>query len=147
MNIRQIFIFGLLVFSVCTASEECTDSQQQDDEKSSGSCGCGATSRKASSESAETPQTENSEKPNYKYSKEANSGENVPRTIQMVPIPGGKFIMGTNEPVFGADGEQPARWVEIDGFFMDVYEVTNAEFQLFVRAENYVTEVCILAAL
>lgn len=151
MNAWQIFTLGVLVFSVCSASEQCTDPLEQDDDKPSGSCGCGATSRTASaapSDSAETsPVLENNEEsPNYKYSKEANPVKGVPRTNQMVHIPGGKFIMGTNEPVFPADGEHPARWVEIDDFFMDVYEVSNAEFQLFVLANKYVTEVGMLAA-
>lgn len=145
MNTWQIFTLGVLVFSVCSASEQCTDPQEQDDDKPPGSCGCGATSRTASaapSDSAETsPVLENNEEsPNYKYSEEANPVKGVPRTNQMVHIPGGKFIMGTNEPVFTADGEQPARWVEIDDFFMDVHEVSNAEFQLFVLANKYVTE-------
>lgn len=63
------------------------------------------------------------------------------RTHQMVLIPGGVFKMGTNNPVIPADGEDPARWVQLDDFYMDVYEVTNAEFEHFVLANDYITEV------
>lgn len=145
MKIWQILATGLLLFSVCTASEQCDDLEDKEN-KASGSCGCGATSRKTSATSADSAgaspeDVENSkESPSYKYSKEVNVDKDTPRTNQMVHIPGGKFVMGTDEPVFTADGEQPARWVEIDDFYMDVYEVSNAEFQLFVLANDYVTE-------
>ncbi|BFZ08163.1 hypothetical protein BsWGS_11202 [Bradybaena similaris] len=63
-----------------------------------------------------------------------------PRTNEMVYIPGGTFTMGTNEPVFVADGEMPARRVTLDSFYMDKYEVSNAEFERFVTVTNYKTE-------
>ena len=52
---------------------------------------------------------------------------------QMVLIKGGTFTMGTDLPVFVADGEAPARRVQVDDFFMDVHEVSNAEFNRFVE--------------
>jgi formylglycine-generating enzyme len=55
----------------------------------------------------------------------------------MVWIPGGKFLMGSEDPAF-ADA-QPLHEVEIDGFWMDEHEVTNAEFAAFVKATGYVT--------
>lgn len=54
----------------------------------------------------------------------------------MVWIPGGQFWMG-GEPQF-ADA-QPVHLVYVDGFWMDRTEVTNAEFERFVEATNYVT--------
>lgn len=54
----------------------------------------------------------------------------------MVWIPGGTFIMGSDD---GPEDEQPAHEVTIDGFWMDRYEVTNAEFAKFVAATGYVT--------
>lgn len=146
MNTWKILMTGLLLLSACAASEQCTDSEDGAP-KTGDSCGC-ATSRKSSAASVDTTESssvkvENKEEsPSYKYSEEANANQGLPRTNQMVHIPGGKFVMGTNDPVFTADGEQPARWVEIDSFYMDVYEVSNAEFQLFVLANDYVTEVC-----
>ncbi len=54
----------------------------------------------------------------------------------MVWIPGGQFMMGTNE---GKPDEGPAHPVELDGFWMDQHEVTNREFAKFVEATGYVT--------
>ncbi|XP_059161333.1 formylglycine-generating enzyme-like [Physella acuta] len=64
----------------------------------------------------------------------------LPRTNSMVYIPGGSFEMGTDDPVFLADGEMPSRQVTLDSFYLDKYEVSNAEFQRFVTSQNYITE-------
>ena len=45
----------------------------------------------------------------------------------MVVIPGGLFTMGTDLPYFVADGEAPARRVQISTFLMDKHEVSNAK--------------------
>uniref|UniRef100_A0A4W3IXZ1 Sulfatase modifying factor 1 n=1 Tax=Callorhinchus milii TaxID=7868 RepID=A0A4W3IXZ1_CALMI len=60
--------------------------------------------------------------------------------FKMVPIPGGVFTMGTDDPGVPQDGEGPARKVHVKAFHMDKYEVSNTEFQRFVRATNHVTE-------
>lgn len=53
----------------------------------------------------------------------------------MVYVPGGRFVMGdTYYPE-----ERPLREVEVEGFWMDRTEVTNAEFASFVTATGYVT--------
>ena len=59
----------------------------------------------------------------------------------MVPIPAGVFTMGTDDPQIKQDGEAPARRVAIDAFYMDAYEVSNAEFEKFVNSTGYLTEV------
>ena len=64
------------------------------------------------------------------------------RTNQMALIKGGKFTMGTNNPFLPMDGEGPARDVKVNSFYMDIYEVSNAEFELFVNSTGYTTEVC-----
>jgi formylglycine-generating enzyme required for sulfatase activity len=56
----------------------------------------------------------------------------------MVWIPGGDFTMGTDETESYAP-ERPAHRVHVNGFWMDVTEVTNAEFAKFVEATGYVT--------
>ncbi len=56
---------------------------------------------------------------------------------KMVWIPGGTFQMGTNEPQF--PDAQPLHTVTLRGFLMDEHEVTNAEFEKFVKATNYKT--------
>ena len=49
----------------------------------------------------------------------------------MVLIPAGTFQMGSEEAV---DNEQPVHTVHLDAFYMDKYEVTNAQFKAFVDA-------------
>jgi sulfatase modifying factor 1 len=56
----------------------------------------------------------------------------------MVWIPGGEFSMGTDDPESYAT-ERPAHRVRVDGFWMDATEVTNAQFQKFVKETGYVT--------
>ncbi len=54
----------------------------------------------------------------------------------MVWIPGGRFAMGSDHAY---PEERPVREVEVDGFWMDRHEVTNAQFARFVEATGYVT--------
>ncbi|MBV8382315.1 MAG: formylglycine-generating enzyme family protein [Planctomycetaceae bacterium] len=56
----------------------------------------------------------------------------------MAWIPGGEFTMGTDDPE-AAPAEHPAHRVRVDGFWMDVTEVTNAQFRRFVEASGYLT--------
>lgn len=56
----------------------------------------------------------------------------------MVWIAGGTFVMGSDaEDAWPA--EHPAHPVEVDGFWIDATEVTNAEFEAFVTATGYVS--------
>lgn len=55
-------------------------------------------------------------------------------------IPGGDYILGTNEPHFPEDMESPERNVHIDDFLIDKYEVSNQQFGRFVEATGYKTE-------
>ncbi len=65
-----------------------------------------------------------------KSAKDGNSG--------MAWIPGGEFTMGSDQE--GARrNEQPTHKVTVDGFWIDVHDVTNAEFQKFVEATGYKT--------
>lgn len=59
----------------------------------------------------------------------------------MVLIPGREFLMGTDDPGIPADGEGPQRLVYVDSFYMDIHEVSNQQFQGFVNASGYITEV------
>ena len=49
----------------------------------------------------------------------------------MVLIPAGEFQMGSND---GDEDEKPVHTVYIDAFYMDKYEVTNAQYKVFVDA-------------
>ncbi len=57
-------------------------------------------------------------------------------TNSMVWIPGGKFLMGSTN---GQGDEVPAHEVELDGFWMDKYEVTNEDYARFADATGHVT--------
>ena len=54
----------------------------------------------------------------------------------MIWIPGGSFLMGSND--FYRE-ERPVRRERVDGFWIDTHPVTNAEFRRFVDATGYVT--------
>jgi formylglycine-generating enzyme required for sulfatase activity len=57
-------------------------------------------------------------------------------TNNMVWIPPGSFYMGTTN---GAPDEMPQHLVTLNGFWMDKFEVTNDQFEKFVKATGYVT--------
>jgi len=64
----------------------------------------------------------------------------------MVWIPGGEFSMGSDDPTTSMCGgkdsmpdARPIHRVYVDGFWMDITEVTNAQFEAFVKATGYVT--------
>jgi formylglycine-generating enzyme required for sulfatase activity len=54
----------------------------------------------------------------------------------MVWIPGGTFMMGSNDHY---PEEAPAHQVTVDGFWMDQYTITNVLFSHFVEDTDYVT--------
>jgi formylglycine-generating enzyme required for sulfatase activity len=56
----------------------------------------------------------------------------------MIFIPGGEYSMGSDDPMMGADAK-PVHRVYVDAFWMDETEVTNDEFEAFVKARKYVT--------
>jgi len=87
-----------------------------------------------SAPSAFKPTIENKDKPSGK----APDG--------MVWIPGGEFSMGSNledESLCSIKGvtkdAAPIHRVYVDGYYMDKTEVTNAEFEKFVKATGYIT--------
>lgn len=59
-------------------------------------------------------------------------------TAGMKYIPGGVFTMGGDNAQASAD-EYPKHTVQVNGFWMDETEVTNAQFQKFVDATGYIT--------
>ncbi|GAB1597470.1 formylglycine-generating enzyme-like [Argonauta hians] len=95
-------------------------------------CGCSTSREKCE-------QKTNTEK-NNKYSSETNIPSSSLNTGEMTLIPAGNFLMGTNRPIFVTDGEGPEREVEIKSFYMDIHEVSNAQFEKFVDETGYVTE-------
>lgn len=66
------------------------------------------------------------------------------KSNKMINVPGGRFSMGTENPYLPQDGEGPMREAEVDEFYIDTQEVSNREFDAFVRETNYKTEVSII---
>lgn len=62
----------------------------------------------------------------------------VKSNVNMVLIPGGTFTMGGNNDQAASD-EYPNHQVTVDSFYMDMTEVTNAQFKAFVKATGYIT--------
>lgn len=59
----------------------------------------------------------------------------------MVRLPGGTFLMGTNDKEgFPADGEGPVREISIAPFNIDETTVTNRQFEAFIKATHYKTD-------
>lgn len=138
MTMFKQTLFIYLLFSFCVSlysqNEQCNSKSDEQGEKS---CGCSLS------------------RDNSKYKGDFKDGvkddidlENDPiqenvqteRTNQMVFIEGGIFPMGTNKVVFIADGEGPERSVKIKSFYLDKYEVSNREFEMFVKETKYKTE-------
>ena len=94
------------------------------------------------------------------FSSQKKSGDKFPKAIisnidnaSMVLVPEGEFIMGSsdeqvNEIAGPKDNlrhlmkthEQPQHKVYLDAFYIDKYEVTNAQFETFVEKTGYLTD-------
>ena len=61
-------------------------------------------------------------------------------TSGMVLLPGGVFVIGSDDRFAYADDGETPREVEVSPFMIDSCAVSNAEFAAFVAAANYVTE-------
>ena len=61
--------------------------------------------------------------------------------LDLVPLDGGAFVMGTDESYgYAQDGEGPAHEVELSPFSISRCAVTNADFGAFVDATGHRTE-------
>ena len=74
--------------------------------------------------------------PAYQHTSDRGGTADQSWTNGMVRIPGGTFWMGSDD---GQTDEKPVHQVTVDGFWMDKTEVTNEQFEKFVRATGYVT--------
>lgn len=103
----------------------------------SSDCGCSKTSRDERAKKYERSETL------VDVAEETESGSVLQHASdydQMSLIPGGKYFVGTNEPIFEGDHEGPEREVELEKFYLDKYEVSNSEFAKFVKKTGYKTE-------
>jgi len=65
-------------------------------------------------------------------------GDGIKGPAQMVWVPGGEYLMGSDHELAQAN-ERPAHRVKVGGFWMDRHHVDNAQFRRFVEATGYVT--------
>ena len=65
-------------------------------------------------------------------------GDGINGPKDMVWIPGGEFMMGSNSNIAKMN-EKPAHQVHVNGFWIDQTDVTNAQFAEFVKATGYVS--------
>jgi formylglycine-generating enzyme required for sulfatase activity len=58
--------------------------------------------------------------------------------MELVWVPAGSFQMGTPDSVQGRAGDEgPVHRVELDGFWMGKYEVTNGQYRQFMKDSGY----------
>lgn len=60
-------------------------------------------------------------------------------SMRMAYIPEGIYNMGSSNPNMSLKRELPQHRVKVNAFYMDIHEVTNAQFSAFVAATNYKT--------
>lgn len=63
-----------------------------------------------------------------------SSSPEEPLPEELVAIPAGPFVRGTNK---GGFDERPERTIYLDEFLIDRYEVTNAQYAAFVKATGH----------
>jgi iron(II)-dependent oxidoreductase len=60
-----------------------------------------------------------------------------PPEEEMVYVPGGSFVMGTNDRAWALDNERGAHELETPGFYLDTTPVTNRAYLEFVEVGGY----------
>jgi len=69
---------------------------------------------------------------------DVNNNIVVKDEVPMVLIPDGEFLMGNIDHwLFVPDDDKPVHTVYIDAFYMDIYEVTNAQYKKFTDATGH----------
>ena len=129
-KVRWIFaLFTISIFSIAYSYTKLIAPKEKNSRMD-----CNATPD-TSAESLFEPTIENKSKP---------STDKTPQG--MAWIPGGEFSMGSNvedESLCSIKGvtkdAAPVHRVYVDGFYMDKTEVTNDQFEAFVKATGYIT--------
>ncbi|KAL7300999.1 hypothetical protein TKK_0006272 [Trichogramma kaykai] len=129
----------LLYFCVIIAQ-----ANEQQEEKPQQDCGCGKNLNRQSGDNkldeGSCPVKSNAEDYDELDDEIVKPIHKAVLTANMAEIKAGVYHIGTDQPFFVNDGEGPRRAVDIDGFFMDKYEVSNANFEEFVKATGHKTE-------
>lgn len=133
---NKLYVYVVLFVALFRGSDQIDKLVNND-----GDCGCGNVNRKSERFDLSDFKNEFCEQLSYqdilvnkipKYFRKPDS--------QMSFIKGGNFLMGTNKPIIVADGEGPEREVHVSDFYMDIYEVSNEDFKLFVDSTGHITE-------
>lgn len=98
-------------------------------------CGCNSIKRS----SLEIVSSDNQKSNEYCSKENTYSEDEHFKYDDMVEIPDGIYSIGTNEPIFQNDREVPLQSVHVNKFLIDKYEVSNRQFQEFVKSTGYVT--------
>lgn len=117
-------------------------------EVETGQCGCDSLSRVLLSPAAGKSTQENegsTQGTGHVATKSSLPSPSISDSLrnEYIHIPEGVFTMGSDDiPSANMhDGEGPARRIQISEFYIQQYEVSNAEFAAFVDETGYVTEV------
>ena len=85
-----------------------------------------------------TPENTN---PDSRLHKQLVKANHLTSTDNMVLLSEGSFTMGTNSNIgFPNDGEGPEKKINLNRFRIDIYAVTNSDFERFTTDTNYKTE-------
>ena len=125
--------------SSCPAECDSSDSEVSGETGGHSSCGCSSLSRngeakgKAVGEDGEGSPEAQPSRPKMPSGSLRN---------EYLLIPGGDFTMGTDDAPSSTvmDGEGPARRMHVADFYLQKYEVSNAEFASFVSETGHITE-------
>jgi len=77
---------------------------------------------------------DSTDSPSLEQLDSSQASREEPVREEMVSIPAGPFIRGTDH---GGFDEQPQRTLVLDAFAIDRYEVTNSQYQQFVEATGH----------
>lgn len=100
---------------------------------------CGCTTNREKSKYFEKQTNLNDGAPNDQCHSE-NLDCIVRNDAEMVLIPAGEYQFGTDDVVIDGDKEGPKRLVKLQSFYLDKYEVSNKDFNIFTESTNYKTE-------
>ncbi|KAK6176335.1 hypothetical protein SNE40_014638 [Patella caerulea] len=142
LNIYSVFLLIFFLSRRCISSQCEKSNEENCDARKEKSCGCSISRGDVKNDDASDSPVAGSaaDDRSKKYRPETNVKNPYVRTNEMVKIPGGTFTMGSDKQIFEADGEGPGRKAKVNTFYMDKYEVSNSEFELFVNQTGYITE-------
>lgn len=131
-------ILRFFIYVACVGSAICCSCSKGNSNDGTAPSGCGSSKLVRTASPSSDMEKHQDRLPDVQKLSDVDT--RTTRTDQMVLIEGGEFFLGTDRPVFVADGEGPARRTYVDPFYLDVHEVSNAEFGLFVKSTGYKTE-------